>query len=310
LSKPLWKTTSRPFLLLLLLLLLNQMDSKQLSIADGQPVPDPLSSPTAPNPTDVLCAPPPVCNDVKFEALLPIMSRLPLSAESVGDHNGKKQSASVDGNRGGNCLENEVHYTKARLPEIDEASLVLWRTLHGLRAVTADYAGGFLSNYQPRVHHGCSHTCPAAAATSTSSKNLAALEVIRRVFNWDRLAELPVDLTGEWYGVAFRSARKKGSESLSLYEADRLAHEEAVRSGGLLVYWYGVPDPATGENLATCIWTSRALAIKANSLPMHATAARFAKEAYALYDLERYTVKKLAGETKLRIEPCVDVKEN
>jgi len=51
-------------------------------------------------------------------------------------------------------------------------------------------------------------------------------------FNWDDL-ELPEDEEREWYVVAFRSRRKNGSDGPSLYEADRLAHEEAVVNGGV-----------------------------------------------------------------------------
>lgn len=67
---------------------------------------------------------------------------------------------------------------------------------------------------------------------------------------------LPEDIEREWYCVVFRSRRNKESSSLSLYQADREAHEEAVKNGGLVMYWYGVPDEQTGSNLATCIWQS------------------------------------------------------
>ena len=36
-----------------------------------------------------------------------------------------------------------------------------------------------------------------------------------------------------------------------LFVLDKNSHAEAVRSGGLLKYWYGEPD-AEGANLATC----------------------------------------------------------
>jgi hypothetical protein len=71
-------------------------------------------------------------------------------------------------------------------------------------------------------------------------------------FNWSELG-LDEGVEREWYCVVFRSRRNKESESLSLYQADREAHEEAVKNGGLVMYWYGVPDE-TGLNLATCIW--------------------------------------------------------
>ncbi|THH04389.1 hypothetical protein EW146_g10192, partial [Bondarzewia mesenterica] len=116
--------------------------------------------------------------------------------------------------------------TETRLPDIDPASLSLHKALHHFGPVTEKYASA------PYVE----------------------------AFNWDDL-ELPEDEEREWYCVAFRSIRKQGSEAGPLYEADKLAHEEAIRNGGLIMYWYGIPDPETGLNLATCIWQSRAHAI-------------------------------------------------
>ncbi|KAI6113247.1 hypothetical protein EDD16DRAFT_1693798 [Pisolithus croceorrhizus] len=112
--------------------------------------------------------------------------------------------------------------TKTRLPDIDPVSLSLHKALHYFRPLSSEYA-----------------SLPYAGA-----------------FNWLAL-DLPLEEEREWYAVAFRSKRKAGSDSDALYEADRLAHEEAVSNGGLIMYWYGVPDPQTGLNLATCIWQSR-----------------------------------------------------
>lgn len=88
-------------------------------------------------------------------------------------------------------------------------------------------------------------------------------------------------------------------------------------NGGLVMYWYGVPD-STGLNLATCIWQrcvpsyrhqgeanadecSRRHAIKAISGPKHVLAMQQAKNAYEVYDLERWVLSKWAGEDKLRL---------
>ena len=150
------------------------------------------------------------------------------------------------------------------------------------------------------------------------------------------------------YIVAFRSTRAADSPSRDLYEADRQAHEEAVtvrshsrpscmarlltillsnvrccQAGGLLAYWYGAPNQH-GSNLATCIWMSRAHAVKATSGPKHAEAMRLAtvsakrsperrqcirlifsslaQSMYANYDLERYVLKKVKGETGVTVE--------
>lgn len=70
----------------------------------------------------------------------------------------------------------------------------------------------------------------------------------------------------------------------------------------LLMYWYGVPDPNTGLNLATCIWQSRAHAAAANARPNHIRAMRLAKDAYAIYALERHVLRKRRGETGVRVE--------
>ena len=71
----------------------------------------------------------------------------------------------------------------------------------------------------------------------------------------------------------------------------------------LILYWYGTPHPATGLNLATCIWQSRAHAAAANSRPHHVRAMRLAAASYERYELERHRLRKVKGETRLRVEP-------
>ena len=61
------------------------------------------------------------------------------------------------------------------------------------------------------------------------------------------------------------------------------------------MYWYGVPDPQTGLNLATCIWQSRKHAIAANSRPHHIRAMKLAAISYEIYKLERYRLSKVNG---------------
>ncbi|KDN44487.1 hypothetical protein RSAG8_05534, partial [Rhizoctonia solani AG-8 WAC10335] len=167
--------------------------------------------------------------------------------------------------------------TATRLPDIDPASLSLHRALHVLK---------------PR-------------------KGFANLPYAE-AFNWDEISAAyrsEVDkiadgeLEREWYVVAFRSRRKAGSDSTSLYDADRLAHEEAVHNGGLIMYWYGVPDAETGDNLATCVWQSRAHAVAANSRPHHIKAMRLAAASFEYYRLERYALKKWKGTPQLEVVP-------
>ncbi|KAH7914134.1 hypothetical protein BJ138DRAFT_1144463 [Hygrophoropsis aurantiaca] len=158
--------------------------------------------------------------------------------------------------------------TETRLPDIDPVSLSLHKALHRFHPITPDYAAS-----------------PYAEA-----------------FNWSRL-ELPIDEERDWYCVVFRSKRKPGSDSGPLYDADAKAHAEAVQNGGLIMYWYGVPNEVTGMNLATCIWQSRKHAIAANSRPHHIRAMKLAASSYEVYHLERYRLSKVKGETHLTIEP-------
>lgn len=70
----------------------------------------------------------------------------------------------------------------------------------------------------------------------------------------------------------------------------------------LIMYWYGIPHPETGMNLATCIWQSRKHATAANSRPHHVRAMKLAAESYDVYDLERYRLSKHKGEMHVIIE--------
>ncbi|KAJ7096333.1 hypothetical protein C8R44DRAFT_717766 [Mycena epipterygia] len=158
--------------------------------------------------------------------------------------------------------------TQTRLPDIDPASLSLHKALHHFKPKNGDYA-----------------VTPYSEA-----------------FNWDQLV-LPENEERDWYCVVFRSKRKAGSDGTSLYDADKKAHEEAVHNGGLLLYWYGIPNQETGMNLATCIWQSRKHAIAATSQPHHIRAMRLAADSYEVYDLERHVLRKFAGRAGVVVEP-------
>ncbi|ODN79958.1 hypothetical protein L202_03832 [Cryptococcus amylolentus CBS 6039] len=169
----------------------------------------------------------------------------------------------VNDNRHGLIEEGEqvdpLRDFSTRLPHIDPASLALHQALHHFKPLSNAYA-----------------SLPYDKA-----------------FNWSSLS-LPKSAEREWYCVVFRSRRKPESANLSLYKADREAHEEAVQNGGLILYWYGVPD-STGLNLATCIWQSRRHAIKAISGPKHMSAMKQTEGAYETYSLERWVLKKEVG---------------
>ncbi|WRT66158.1 uncharacterized protein IL334_003111 [Kwoniella shivajii] len=158
---------------------------------------------------------------------------------------------------------------ETRLPDIDPASLALHQALHHFKPWDEDYA-------------------------STP---------YNEAFNWSSLT-LPKGVERDWYCVVFRSRRKPESANLSLYKADREAHEEAVKNGGLVMYWYGVPDH-TGLNLATCIWQSRRHAIKAISGPKHMKAMKETEGAYETYQLERWVLSKKAGKRHLELKKWV-----
>jgi hypothetical protein len=55
----------------------------------------------------------------------------------------------------------------------------------------------------------------------------------------------------EFYVVEFRSKLKHIIDVDRLFTLDKESHIEATASGGLLKYWYGVPD-VSRRNLATC----------------------------------------------------------
>jgi len=157
--------------------------------------------------------------------------------------------------------------TETRLPDIDPPSLSLHKALHHFKTITPDYAN----------------------------------TAYDKAFNWSEL-RLPKGEEREWFCVVFRSRRKAGSDGISLYDADKLAHDEAIRHGGLILYWYGEPNPDTGDNLATCIWQSRKQATEAASAPYHVKAKALADGVYEVYRLERHVLRKVLGEEGVTIE--------
>lgn len=79
-------------------------------------------------------------------------------------------------------------------------------------------------------------------------------------FNWeaviDRLKSLLELSQYQWkrqhfYIVVFRSQVPPTTDRTHLGALDQRSHMEATKSGGLLKYWFGLPD-GNGRNLATC----------------------------------------------------------
>ncbi|KAF3986195.1 hypothetical protein FT663_04630 [Candidozyma haemuli var. vulneris] len=98
------------------------------------------------------------------------------------------------------------------------------------------------------------------------------------------------------YVIVFRSILKKEiaanpENTALLYEADRLSHAEATASGGLLKYWYGVPDPQTGQNLATCWWRSPQDARAGGTGKSHQSSVGKVKNWYKLWRVEQYELE-------------------
>jgi hypothetical protein len=56
----------------------------------------------------------------------------------------------------------------------------------------------------------------------------------------------------EFYVVSFRSKLSPDADPEKLFQLDAHSHQEAMASGGLLKYWYGVKDQDR-RNLATCM---------------------------------------------------------
>lgn len=261
-----------------------------------------------------------------LQKLAPIMARLPGSyddaaAAQLERHLRATSDASryltpqdaAPGTLAAASVAPETQYTHARLPTLTPASHELWQALHHLRPLTSSYAGNFGIQTIPSTAVPAAAAphpidassditdCPAFAAPSEAQ---GSLDLVRGVLGWQHL-RLPPSVEGTWYGVIFRSRRRVGSDGSGLYAADRLAHEEAVGAGGLMMYWYGAPDEL-GSNLATCVWTSRRAAREASSLPLHAKAAAHSRDAYESFQLSRYALVKKEGETGVHIEEWDD----
>ena len=102
------------------------------------------------------------------------------------------------------------------------------------------------------------------------------------------------------YLVAFRSVWQLEADFDLLRELDDRAHEEALKSGGLLRYFKGQANER-GECLSFCLWETRQQARQAADAALHRSAAGVSAQMYLLYTLDRYWLEKV-GE-KLVFEP-------
>ena len=103
------------------------------------------------------------------------------------------------------------------------------------------------------------------------ARSLTVLQAVRtdyataaysQAFNWNvvinRLQILVRQSKCAWkrqhfYIVVFRSQVPPTTNRVELGQLDQKSHAEATKSGGLLKYWFGMPDQ-DGRNLATCMW--------------------------------------------------------
>ncbi|KAL6239793.1 hypothetical protein BDW75DRAFT_236054 [Aspergillus navahoensis] len=96
-----------------------------------------------------------------------------------------------------------------------------------------------------------------------------------------------------FYVVVFRSILQADADGDRLHLLDERSHAEAVSSGGLLKYWFGIKN-GRRENLATCVWRSREDARAGGTGPWHAQARRAAREMYE--KIEFTTLELVVGE--------------
>jgi hypothetical protein len=87
-------------------------------------------------------------------------------------------------------------------------------------------------------------------AISEYTESLNFEEVIRTLRSLAKDEEHTWNKT-DFYVVSFRSQLKPDADPERLFELDAYSHQEAMASGGLLKYWYGVKDQ-NRRNLATC----------------------------------------------------------
>ncbi|KAL8819502.1 MAG: hypothetical protein Q9191_007722 [Dirinaria sp. TL-2023a] len=117
----------------------------------------------------------------------------------------------------------------------------------------------------------------------------------RDCFNWGEVVQNLKDLLSvdghvwnkrSFYLVAFRSQVKAETDRSYLGALDSSAHAEAMKSGGLLKYWFGTPDNDR-RNLATCVWDTREDAARAGGGQAHREAAKKTEKLYSEWRMER-----------------------
>ena len=124
---------------------------------------------------------------------------------------------------------------------------------------------------------------------------------IEEGFSWQTCFECAGE--GEWYLVAFRSKHRADADEAFLTWLDDNATRAAQATPGFLHYFTGVPIQS-GECLSFCLWENRAAAVAGSSHRAHGVAKEQGLSNYEYYRLERYYIRKTAGElTFTPLEP-------
>ncbi|KAI9808639.1 MAG: hypothetical protein M1825_003790 [Sarcosagium campestre] len=122
-----------------------------------------------------------------------------------------------------------------------------------------------------------------------------ATATYQAAFNWECVVEMVRTLcwgvghswpAESFYIVVFRSRVPPTTDRSHLGMMDDVSHEEAMESGGLLKYWFGVPDES-GRNLATCLWRNREDAKRGSAGAGHQRAMMATRGFYTEWKLER-----------------------
>ena len=104
------------------------------------------------------------------------------------------------------------------------------------------------------------------------------------------------------YVIAFCSSlkdevRKSATCRKELADIDTHAHAEANESGGLLKYWFGVPEDLHGRNLATCYWRNKRDARKGGEGRAHREGVQKVKGWYSYWEILEFHLE-IAPEAK------------
>lgn len=132
--------------------------------------------------------------------------------------------------------------------------------------------------------------------------NKYAFEEYEKAFNISEIVRLVKTYSKELsyhfqrttvYVIAFRSilfeeVRKSSEKRQVLADVDKASHLEANESGGLLKYWFGVPDDEFGKNLATCLWRSKGDAKLGGGGQAHRKGVQIVKNWYQHWQVEEY----------------------